>query len=222
MNLLTRKLIIKELFMYRWLLVGVTGVGFASLLTAASGELGFNIGFLVWLTAIIALGVMLALFGVSSERKERSLLFVLSLPLSPGDYVRAKLLGLLACFLLPWAALSAGAVGLVLVMPGIADGLLPYTLLLCAFLLMNYSLVLSAVLHINSEAGMGGVIVLTNMSVSLFMMGVGRIPDLGAHMGKPEAVWNATFWLLLAAELVIALIALALPLFIAARRRDFL
>jgi ABC-2 type transport system permease protein len=222
MNLLTRKLIAKELYLYRWLLVGVTGAGFAALLPAASGEFGFNVGFLVWLTAIIALGVMLALFGVATERKERSLLFILSLPLSPGDYVRAKLLGLLACFFIPWALLSAGAVALVLVMPGIADGLLPYTVLLCVFLLMNFSVVLCAVLHVSSEAGMGGVIVLTNMSVSLFMMGVGRIPGLGAHMGAPEPVWNTAFWLLLAAELVIALIALALPLVFAARRRDVL
>ncbi|MFG6432749.1 hypothetical protein [Roseateles sp. LYH14W] len=222
MNLLTAKLIAKELYLYRWLLVGVTGAGLASLLPAGSGEFGFNIGFLVWLTAIIALGVMLALFGVSSERKERSLLFILSLPLSPADYVRAKLLGLLACFLLPWAALSAGAVGLVLVMPGIADGLLPYTVLLCVFLLMNFAVVLCAVLHVSSEAGMGGVIVLTNMSVSLFMMGIGRIPEIGAHMGKSDAVWNTPFWLLLAAELAITLIALALPLLFAARRRDFL
>jgi ABC-2 type transport system permease protein len=222
MNLLTRKLIAKEIYLYRWLLVGVTGAGFAALLAAASGEFGFNIGFLVWLTAIIALGVMLALFGVASERKERSLLFILSLPLSPGDYVRAKLLGLLCCFALPWALLSAGAVALVFVTPGIADGLLPFTVLLCAFLLMNFALVLCAVLHISSESGMGGVIVLTNMSVSLFMMGIRRIPDLATHMVSPEPVWNATFWLLLAAELVIALIALALPLFIAARRRDVL
>ncbi|MGQ3054424.1 MAG: hypothetical protein ACT6S0_21800 [Roseateles sp.] len=222
MKQLTARLIAKELYLYRWLLVGATAAGFAALLTAASGEFGFSIGFLVWLTAIIAMGVMLALFGVSSERKERSLLFILSLPLSPGDHVRAKLLGLLVCFLLPWALLSAGAVALVLVMPGIADGLLPYTVLLCVFLLMNFSLVLCGALHISSEAGMGGVIVLTNMSVSLFMMGIGRIPDLGEHMGKPDAVWNTPFWLLLAAQLAITLMALALPLVFAARRRDAL
>jgi hypothetical protein len=60
------------------------------------------------------------------------------------------------------------------------------------------------------------------MSVSLFMMGVGRIPELGAHMLEPRPVWNAAFWLLLAAELAATLIALSLPLFIAARRRDVL
>jgi ABC-type Na+ efflux pump permease subunit len=222
MNPLTRKLVAKELHLYRWLLVGATAAGFAGLLSAASGEVGFNIGFIVWLTAVIALGVMLALFGVASERKERSQLFILSLPLSHRDYVRAKLLGLLACFLLAWAALSAGALALIVVMPGIPDGLLPYAVLLCIFLLMNFAVVLCGALHIASEAAMGGLIILTNMSVSLFMMGVGRIPGLGQHMQAPAPVWNTPFWLLLAAQLAATGLALALPLFTAARRRDIL
>lgn len=222
MNPLTRKLVAKELHLYRWLLVGATAAGFAGLLSAASGEVGFNIGFIVWLTAVIALGVMLALFGVASERKERSQLFILSLPLSHRDYVRAKLLGLLACFLLAWAALSAGALALIVVMPGIPDGLLPYAMLLCIFLLMNFAVVLCGALHIASEAAMGGLIILTNMSVSLFMMGVGRIPGLGQHMQAPAPVWNTPFWLLLAAQLAATGLALALPLFNAARRRDVL
>lgn len=222
MNPLTRKLVIKELYLFRWLLVGGTAAGFAGLLSASAGEVGFNIGFIVWLTAIIALGVMLALFGIATERKERSLLFMLSLPLSPGDYVRAKLLGLLACFLLPWGLLSAGALTLILVMPGIPDGLLPYAVLLCVFMLLNFSIVLCGALHIASEAGMGGLIILTNMSISLFMMGVGRIPAIGQYTQAAAPVWNAAFWQLLAAEVALTLLTLSLPLFIAARRRDFL
>ena len=42
-----------------------------------------------------------------AERKERTLQFVLSLPLSHGDYVRIKVVGLLLCFFIPWAVLSA-------------------------------------------------------------------------------------------------------------------
>lgn len=222
MNLLTRKLVAKELHLFRWLLVGGTAAGLAGLLAACTGEVGFNVGFIVWLTAIIALGVMLALFGIATERKERSLLFMLSLPLSPGGYVRAKLLGLLACFVLPWALLSAGALALIIAMPGIPDGLLPYAVLLCVFLLLNFSLVLCGALHIASEAGMGGLIILTNMSISLFMMGVGRIPAIGQYTQAAAPVWNATFWQLLTAELALTLIALSLPLLIAARRRDAL
>ena len=165
---------------------------------------------------------MLARFGVASERKERSLLFILSLPLSPADHLRAKLLGVVACFLPPWLALSGGAVALILALPGIPDGLLPYSLLLCVFLLLNFAIVLCAVLHIHSEAAMGGVIILTNMSVALFMTGLGRLPAIGAHMQQALPAWNATFWLVLAAELAATLIVLSLPLLFAARRRDFL
>lgn len=218
----TRQLIAKDLYLFRWLLVGTTGAGLVGLAAAATGEVGFNIGFLLWLTALIALGVMLALFGIAQERKERSLLFVMSLPLSPRDYVRTKLLGLLLCFLLPWGLLSLGACVLILAMPGIPDGLIVYALLLCFYLLLNYALVLCGALHISSEAGMGGVIILTNMSVSLFMMGVGRIPALASHMWAPEPVWNAAFWQFLAFEIGATLLVLCLPLFVAARRRDIL
>ncbi|MCE4554114.1 ABC transporter permease [Pelomonas cellulosilytica] len=222
MNLLTRKLVAKELHLHRWLIAGTVAAGIAGVLMSAGGELGFNVGFLVWLTAIIALGVLIAIFGVAGERKERALPFVLSLPLDPATYVRAKLLGLLLCFLLAWAPLCAAAVALVVAMPGIADGLLPFAVLLCGYLLLNFSLVLSGALHIRSEGGMVAVVVLTNMSVSLFMMGIGRIPEVGRYMAGPVPVWNAMFWELLGAELVLTLGVLSLPLFIAARRRDFL
>lgn len=221
MNTITRRLVAADLRQHRALMAGATAAGLLALPAAVTSETGFNIAFLVWLTAVIALGVLLAMFGVANERKERAQLFVLSLPLSPAGYVRAKLLGLLACFLLPWGLLSAGALGLVGAAPGIPDGLLPYGVLLCGYLLLNYAVVLSAALHIRSEAGMGGVIILTNMSVTLFMMGIGRVPGVGEHMLAPEPVWNGSFWLALALELGAAVLALLLPLFIAARRRDF-
>jgi len=222
MNALTRKLIAKELHQHRWMMAGATAAGLAALPAATTSHAAFNIAFIVWLTALIALGVMLALFGVANERKERARLFALSLPLSPADYVRAKLLGLTACFLGPWLALTAGACALVLVEPGIGDGLLPYALLVCGFLLLNFALVLCAALHIASEAAMGGVIILTNMSVSVFMSTLGRVPGIGEHMGHAEPVWNAAFWLVLALELGATALALLLPLLIAARRRDAL
>lgn len=220
MTMLMRKLITKELYLYRWLIGGVVAAGFIGLLVAPTSEAGFNIGFLLWMTAIIAMGVMLAIFGVSQERKERSMLFVMSLPLSPRDYVRAKLLGLLLCFLLPWGLLSVGALALILLVPGIPDGLLVYAVLLCLYLLLNFAMVLSGMLHVTSEAGMGGLIIVTNMTVSLFMMSIGRLPGIGVHMFGPAPVWSPAFWQVLAAEVGATLIVLVLPLLFAARRRD--
>ena len=222
MNMLTRKLIAKEFYLHRWIIIGSTVAGLAGLLIAAEGKLRFNIGMLMWLTTIVAFGIVLAMFAIANERKERTLQFVLSLPLSHGDYVRIKVVGLLLCFLVPWFILSAGAIVLIALMPNLPDGLMPYAVLLCGFFLANYSLVLCSALHTASEGVMTLVIITTNMGITLFIFMIGALPSLNDHLFGPAPVWNSTFWTVLGAELATVVITLSLPYFVAARRRDFI
>jgi ABC-2 type transport system permease protein len=222
MNKLARKLIAKEFYLNRWLIGGSTIAGLAGLAIAAEGEVRFNIGMLIWLTTIVAFGVVLAMLSIANERKERALQFVLSLPLSPGDYVRIKLTGLMLCFCVPWAILTAGAVALVVVMPNLPDGLLPFAILLCGFMLANFSVVLCGALHTASEGLMTIVIIVTNMNVTLFIFMIGSIPALNDHLHDAVPTWSTPFWTVLAVELATLAITLSLPHFIAARRRDFI
>lgn len=222
MSTVTRKLIAKELYVNRWLLAIASLAGVASIGIATTGKVGFNVGALTWITTIVAAGVMLALYGILNERKEHSLLFVLSLPLAPRDYVRAKQIGLLACFAIPWLVSSAAAALFVLAHPDAPDGLLPYLTLLCVFLLTNYSLVLCGALHARTEAVVSGVVVVTNMAVTLFMFLIGGLPGISSHMWGPTPTWNSTFWTVLTVELITLALAITLPFFVAARRRDFL
>jgi ABC-2 type transport system permease protein len=222
MSIVTRKLIAKEFHVNRWLIVGAAVAALLSVVIATFGRMTFNIGALVWLTTIIALGVMLAIYGIMNERKENSLQFVLSLPLSVRDYVAAKLVGLLLSFLGPWLVASLGAVALVLLDPDVPDGLLPYTLLLCAFLLMNFGLVLCGTLHARSDSAVSVVIVITNMLVSVYMFTIGASEGLQKYMYGATPVWNRTFFTVLTVEIVVLVIACTLPLATAARRRDFL
>jgi ABC-2 type transport system permease protein len=221
-SIVTRKLIAKELYMNRWFIIGSAIAAVLSVGICAFGEAAFNIGALTWLTTVIAFGVMIALYGVMNERKEHSLQFVLSLPISVGDYVRAKLFGLLLSYAVVWLVASAGAVALVLLAPRVPDGLLPYTLLLCFFMFANYAVVLCAALHARTEAMTTAAIVVTNMAVSVFMFTVGTLPGLRTYMFGPTPVWNDTFFNVLIAELIVFAIAVTLPLATAARRRDFL
>lgn len=222
MNVVIRKLIGKELYVNRWFIVGGSAAGVASALIATLGKTGFNVGSLTWLTTIIATGVMLALYGIMNERKEQALLFVLSLPLSIADYVRAKLLGLLACFAIMWAVSSVAALALVFMKDSIPDGIAPYVVLLCAFMLANFVVVLCGALHALSEAMTSAVIIVTNMAVSIFMFTVAPLPGINDHMWGPAPVWNSTFWTVLACEIAVLVIAFTLPFCIAARRRDFI
>jgi ABC-type transport system involved in multi-copper enzyme maturation permease subunit len=165
---------------------------------------------------------MLALYGIMNERKEQSLQFVLSLPLSIAEYVRAKMLGLAACFLVVWLLSSAAAVLLVFLKDSVPDGIAPYTVLLCVFMLANFMVVLCGTIHAQSEAMTSAMIIVTNMGVSIFMFTVGPMPGIQEHMWGAAPVWNTTVWVVLACELAVLGIAFALPFFFAARRRDFL
>jgi len=222
MSTVTRKLAAKELFVNRWFIVSSAVVGVAAVLIAATSKIGFNVGSLVWVTTIIALAIMLALYGIVNERKEDSLLFVMSLPLSPADYLRAKQLGLTLCFLIPWLVSSIAVHALVFGHPEVPDGLAPFVVLLCTFLLANFSVVLCGALHAISEAAMSAVIIVTNMGVTLFMFLIGGLDGINAHMWGPAPVWNQTFWILLTVELSILAVAVSLPFFVAGRRRDFI
>ena len=221
MSIVTRKLIAKELYVNRWFVAGGAASGIASALIAALGKTGFNVGALTWLTTIIASGVMLALYGIMNERKEHTLQFVLSLPLSIADYVRAKVLGLTACFLVVWLASSAAALLLILGNQDVPDGVAPYTVLLCVFMLANFSIVLCGTLFAQTEALTSALIIVTNMGVSVFMFTVGPLPSINQHMWGPVPVWNSTFWTVLGCELAVLVVTFIVSLFLAARRRDF-
>ena len=222
MSIISRKLIAKELYVNRWMIVGGSVSGVASILIAALGKTGFNVGGLTWLTTVIATGVMLALYGIMNERKEHSLEFVLSLPLSIAGYVRAKMFGLAASFLVVWLVSSGAALLLVFGSSQVPDGFAPYLVLLCGFMLANFAVVLCGAMHAQTEALNSAVIIVTNMGVSVFMFTVGPLPEIQQHMWAVAPVWNSTFWTVLACELAVLVIAFALPFAFAARRRDFL
>jgi hypothetical protein len=145
---------------------------------------------------------------------------VLSLPLSFGEYVRLKLFGLLLCFLVPWLTLTAGALVLVLVKADMPDGLMPFTILLCGFLLANFSFVLCSALFAKSEGFITLVIIVHNIAISLFIFLVGAIPGFFDHLKDPAPTWGTAFWTVLAIEAASLVVICSLPYFVVARRRD--
>ena len=222
MNPLTRKLVAREFYMHRWMIGGSIVAGLGGLaIVPSGGAMAFNIGFLIWLTTIVAFGAVVAMFGVATERKERVMNWVLSLPIAHGDYIRIKVFALLLCYLVPWFVLSLAALVLLAAHPGLPDGLMPTTVLLCVFMLANYLLVLSSAVHVNSEGPMTIVIIIHNIAITLFIFLISSIGDISRYMQGPVAVWNPPFWTVLAVELAVFALLFSTPYLVAARRRDF-
>lgn len=220
MNAVTAQLVAKELHAYRWLIVGAIAAGVFALALASVGEMAFNIGALLWLTTIVACGVIMPMYGIHRERKEGSLLFALSLPISPAGYARAKMLGMLASFGSIWAVLCIGAIVMVAAVSRMPNGLLPYLLLLSGFLLANFTVVMCGAFLAKSEVGVSLVIILTNMGVTVFMLFVGRMPAISTHMLASAPVWSGAFFMILAAEIATLAIALTVPPIVISRRRE--
>ena len=192
--------------------------GLLSVVASGTSRVGFNVGSVFYLSMVIAFGVILVMYGIAQERKDKALLFVLSLPISPKQYLQAKMLAILTIFFVPWAALTAGAVVMILV-TRVPDGLLPFFILVSTFMLMNFCVILCVALLTLHELMMTSTVILTNMSVSLFFMFLGGIPQIQVHTADNVVIWGSPFFLVLACEIVVMLIALTLPLYFGRARR---
>lgn len=221
------RLVAKDLYLQRWLVAGALVAGVASLALTGSGRTdgeaegsGIDLGFLIYLTTLITFGILVPMLGILKERQDKSRLFVLSLPVSPAQYVRSKVLAALAIFLLPWGALTAGVATLTLATDR-PDGGLPFFVALMGFLLGNFCTLTALVAIASSELWAVAGILVTNVSVTPFLVHLGKLPGVAGRTGEAAATWSPEVLTLLAIEAAWVVVALALALWLPTLKRDF-
>jgi len=220
-NSVVWRLIRKDLYLYRWLIGGSLAVGLGSLLIAGMNEMGGNIGFILLLTSVVALGVFIAIYGILTERKERTLLFVLSLPISTTQYTAAKVASSLIAFLIPWLVLTVTIAVLTVTIEASLDGRLPFTVTMMFFFLANFCVLVAVTILTRSEFWAVAGIVITNLSVSLYVSTVRGLPGIREHVEGPIAVWSPTILTTLGIEIAVIALSLALVFFVQSRKKDF-
>jgi ABC-type Na+ efflux pump permease subunit len=216
------RLITKDLYLYRWLIAGSLAVGLVSLVIAGINDMTGNIGFILLLTSIVALGVFIAIYGILTERKEKTLLFVLSLPISTKQYATAKVAASLIAFLIPWVVLTVTIVTLTLSFDPPLDGRLPFTVAMMIFFLANFCALVALVLSAGSEFWAVAGIVVTNLLVSVFVTTVRQLPGVREHVEGPLAVWSPTILTIIAVEAAVIVISLGLTFLVQSRKKDFI
>lgn len=220
---ITGRLIARDLYHYRWLILGTLISGAASLVLTRLDEsdgisTGPNVGFLLLLTTIIVLGVSLPML-VLQEHRTKSDLFVLSLPVSAAQYSFAKVASALIAFLVPWTALT-GAVVLLTALSPDPDGPLPFFVAVMTFLLVNFCLLTALAVITRSEPAAIAGILLTNFSVTIFLSRLGRLPGVAGRSRDAVATWSHEVLAVLAVEVVVILVALILAFYLPSRRKD--
>lgn len=218
-NPLVRTLIRKELFMNRLFMGGVMVAGLLSMGLCLLGRVGFGAGGIMFITALIAYAVTLPIFSVAGERKEKTRLFVLSLPLSRGEYVWSKVIGVALSFLAPWVLLLVLTLSLILATP-IPDGMVVYATLVMMFALADFCVIVCASMLVASEAAQAIVIIFMNMSVTFFIIGMGTLTRIGPDSTVDAINWSTTAFAILGGELTVVLAAFVTVFWIAGREPE--
>jgi hypothetical protein len=215
------RLVMKDVYLNRLLIGAAMAFGIPSVLITPINRVLFGVGGMFYLTTIIAYGVMLVMYGVVQERKDKAMLFAMSLPVSYGQYLKAKLVAAFVTFVVPWATLTIAAIGVILA-TRIQDGMVSYLIMAAFFMLMNFCVILGVGLRTRSEVAVGATVILTNLSVSLFFMGIANNQGINAVMNGDAVVFNETMLWLIAAELILTPIALTIPFWFRRGKGDVL
>jgi hypothetical protein len=214
-------LVRKDLYVLRVFAIAGLVTGLLALGAMLFGKVGFAIGGILYLTANVAAGIMIAMYGFVTDRKEQTRVFALSLPISGQQHELAKLTGAFLTYGIPWAILTVVAT-LVLPLSGVVHrGLLVYSLLIQGCCLAVFSILVAALFVTVSESVAGLAIITCNLLFSLFMVTLGQ-PSVSGPLQGPQIVWTPISLWLLAGEVGVIVICVMFAISVILRKRDHL
>jgi ABC-2 type transport system permease protein len=217
------RLVLKDFYLQWPLLGGALLLGFTMLAIAmfGGGPITFYVGSVSFLCVLILLNVFLVGATVAQEKKDKVMLFVLSLPISTTQYALSKMLSSLLAFLIPFGLLGAAAV-LVLSHTGVPHGLIPLTLAVMMFVCMYFCIFLSVALAGDSAFWNTMVMIGGNILINFLIAWLLSRPAVALAAKGPVIVWSPEILASLAVEIVGSLLALAAALLVILRKKDFL
>jgi ABC-2 type transport system permease protein len=219
---MVKLLILKDWYLHRWAIFSSLAAGAISLgIVATGGKAAFFIGLILLVTTIIAVGSMLVTSTIVEERKQQTLAFVMSLPISYREYTAAKVLGNLFIFLVPWLTLVFGSIALLVFSPK-AQGLIPFVVIMSMEMLVSTCLVLAVAVISESQGWTIGAIMVGNLALNVVGYFVAHVPGIAKGMEGPAVQWSPAASFLLLGEIAAMALLLGLTFFLQSRKKDFL
>jgi ABC-type transport system involved in multi-copper enzyme maturation permease subunit len=215
-----RLLVATDLYRYRWMIIGSLIAGIVAIAVASRGGIAFGIGGIAFITNLVALGIFIGMYSLVQERKDRASIFVLSLPVSTRQYAASKIISASISYGVPWLLLTVGAILTILVTP-IPNGTITSNALLLFYFLTNFFVFLAVAASVTSEKWIVATIIVTNMSISLVISAINLIPSIAANLRGPSPVWPPAAIAILAAELGVIALSIAIMVWVQSKRTDY-
>jgi len=214
------QLVLKDLYLVRWMLAGSLAAGAVAVATLPMGSVAAYVGGVSLICVLIIFNIFLVMGSVAQERKDKVLLFVLSLPISTTQYIVAKVIANATAFLTVWLALAVATV-VTIDVTAIPNGLLPFWIAVLAYILGYFGVLLAVALATDSTGWQATTITIGNVSLNFLIPYLLSRPSVIAHRDSATAVWTGDILAIVAIELVIGIAALASAVYARSRTGDF-
>jgi len=215
-----KQLVYKDWYLNRKLLAVYVGGGIFSLSIISLGEWQFYMGAILFITMLVAMGNHQLSVTMINERKEQTLAFVMSLPVSPADYAMAKFLSNMVLFFVPWLLLTLVTIAVILLTP-LPDGLVAFTLLICVLIAVNHCICWSVTMATETEGSFLLVMIGLNCLLNPALYLLARSPNIGGHNLNGEVIWTTTATLVLLCEILAIVLLLIGTLYFRSRKKVF-
>lgn len=215
-----RQLILKDLYLARWLVVGAVVGGLGALAIMPLSVIASYVSSVSLICTLIILNIFLVMFGISQEKKDKVQLFFLSLPVSTTQYTMAKMLGNAIAFVVPWTVLTIATL-VVIDVTALPNGLIPYWSTLLVYMLSYYFVLLSVAMVTDSTGWHATTITVGNISINFLIPLLLSLPSVADHRTGATAVWTMDIAAIIAIELAIAIAAVSAALYVRSRTADF-
>jgi hypothetical protein len=218
---MVKRLILKDWYLQRWaIFASLAGVVASLGIVAIGGNGAFILGLILLITVIICIGAYMAVSTIVVERREQTLPFVTSLPITYREYTASKICGNLVIFLVPWLTMVLGSVGLLLLSPK-SRGLIPYVVIMSCEILLNICLTLAAALITESQGWTIAAIIVGNVAVNGIGYLVAHIDGIAKGMRESTIQWSGAASAVLLAEFTTIALLLGVTFFVQAKKKDF-
>ncbi len=224
MNLsIVYRLILKDWYLQRASILIALAGGFVGIGMVVTGtQAGFLLGCITLVTVLIAFGANLAIATMVNERKEQTLPFVMSLPISYREYTASKILGNVILFLIPWLFITLCSLGILWISPEHKQGLIPYVAIMATEMLVSTCLIVTVAIITESQPWTVACIMVGNVGFNVVGYFVAHVPRIDHSMFGPTLRWDAASLGLLLAEFAAIALLLACAFAVQARKMDFL
>ncbi len=180
----------------------------------------FYLGSLLMIIVLVSASCFSISTSLLNERKEQTLAFVMSLPVSPLDYYLAKLVGNLITFLVPYLVMLVGTLFVIFFTP-VPDGLVVLSLLIFGHVLVAYTVAFSVAMAVESEGWNIFAMIGSNLLINPFIMAVGQLAVIKNFTNTDTIVFGPVVASILLAQVVVSVVVLVVTGWVHGRKKSF-